>query len=93
MALYGPLKSPKGPTHYSMNSLFSELFRKFEGVILGVHETIWGCLGKILKGKLNLKVKMMSSYIIMMVCVTTVYTRAISSLYLYLEAIVRCMES
>ena len=35
----------------SMNRLFSDLFRKFEGVILGVFGTIWGCLGEILAGK------------------------------------------
>ena len=28
-----------------MNSLFSELFRKFSGVILGVCETIWRLFG------------------------------------------------
>ena len=36
-----------------MNSLFSEFFKKFRGVILGVYETICrvpgGCLGVILK--------------------------------------------
>ena len=30
------------PTPYSMNTLFSEFFRTFAGVILGVRETIWG---------------------------------------------------
>ena len=33
------------PTPYSMNSLFSEFFKEFSGVILGVCETIWGLFG------------------------------------------------
>ena len=37
----------------SMNRLFSDFFRKFEGVILGVFGTIWGCLGEILGGNLS----------------------------------------
>ena len=32
-------------TPYSMNSLFSEFFKEFSGVILGVCETIWGLFG------------------------------------------------
>ena len=31
----------------SMNRLFSDLLRLFEGVILEVFGTIWGCLGEI----------------------------------------------
>ena len=40
-----------GPTPGSMNRLFSDLFRKFEGVILEVFATIWGCLGDIFGGQ------------------------------------------
>ena len=37
----------------SMNRLFSDFFKKFEGVILEVFGTIWGCSGEILRGKLG----------------------------------------
>ena len=37
----------------SMNRLFSDLFRKFEGVILEVFGTILGCLGEIFGVKLG----------------------------------------
>ena len=37
----------------SMNRLFGDLFRKFEGVILGTFGTIWGCLGEVLGEKLR----------------------------------------
>ena len=37
----------------SMNRLFSDFFRKFEGVVFEVFGTIWGCLGEILTGKLG----------------------------------------
>ena len=33
------------PTPYSINSLFSEFFKQFSGVILGVCETIWRLFG------------------------------------------------
>ena len=50
-----------GSTPYSMNSLFSEFFKEFPGVILEVCETIWGsfgrCFGRILRGKLFTKEK------------------------------------
>ena len=34
-----------------MNRLFSDLFRKFEGIILGVFGTIWGCMDRFWEGK------------------------------------------
>ena len=46
-------------TPHSMNSLFSEFFWEFSGVILGVCETIWGsfwtCFGRILEEKTSEK--------------------------------------
>ena len=39
-------------TPYSMNSLFSEFFKKFSGVILGVCDTIWRLFGGHLGGVL-----------------------------------------
>ena len=43
---------PNKSTPYSMNSLFSEFFRKFSGGILGVCETIWRLFGGHLGGVL-----------------------------------------
>ena len=40
-------------TPYSMNSLFSELFRKFEGVFLEVCETISGDIWEVFGGKIK----------------------------------------
>ena len=37
----------------SMNRLFSDFFRKFDGVVWGVFGTSWGCLEEILEGKLE----------------------------------------
>ena len=51
------LKSHSGnrPTRtpYSMNRLFSELFRKFRGVLLEVCETISGGIWQVLRGKIK----------------------------------------
>ena len=40
-------------THYSINSLFSEFFRKFGGVFLEVCETISGCIWEVFGGKIK----------------------------------------
>ena len=40
-------------TPYSMNSLFSELFRKFGGVFLEVCETISGGIWEVLGGQIE----------------------------------------
>ena len=40
-------------TPYSMNSLFSEFFRKFGGVFLEVCETISGGIWQVLRGKIK----------------------------------------
>ena len=50
--LFRERKHTKACTPYSMNSLFSELFRKFSGVILGVCDTIWRLFGGHLGGVL-----------------------------------------
>ena len=41
------------PTPYSMNRLFSELFRKFEGAFLEVCETISEGIWQVFRGKIK----------------------------------------
>ena len=48
-------KTKNTTTPYSMNRLFSELFRKFGGAFLEVCETISGGSGEVVRGKIKEK--------------------------------------